>query len=217
MVWIKSTGEITLWPNLNTKGHESKPWSWGESYDVLNVNVDGGKRDRRNVQFADFDGDGKCDVIYHNQVDRHVKWWRNLKTDGKVSFGYIGLIPNAGCDQRTGVGMFDIALRFADIDGDKRADFLCMAPDGKTTGTLHLQDPDAQSSLFAGYLNTKNGIRDLGQIKFAVGHERPNHRWADVNGDSRTDLLWTEPMTGDTSVWQNEGEVPERVSGSKFP
>lgn len=54
------------------------------------------------------------------------------------------------------------------------------------------------------------------QVKKPEGHERANLRWADVEGDGRADLLFTDNLNGDTFVWKNEGEVDERIAGSKF-
>ncbi|KAK4903718.1 Glucan endo-1,3-alpha-glucosidase agn1 [Elasticomyces elasticus] len=201
LLWLKSTGEMTFWPNDNTNGHLSKPWVWGSSYFVLNINTDGGTRDRRNVHLADWNGDGMCDVIYHDASNGQAEWWKNTYTPkGGVGFEYEGWIDNAVCDSGTGVGLFDLGLRFADIDGDKRADWLCMEPDGRTHG----------------YLNHASGVFAIGQIKTSVGHERANHRWADVNGDGRADLLWVDPNTGDTSVWENGGIQAQTISGSRF-
>ncbi|KAK5674489.1 Glucan endo-1,3-alpha-glucosidase agn1 [Elasticomyces elasticus] len=201
LLWLKSTGELSFWPNDNTNGHLSKPWNWGKSYSVLNINADGGARDRRNVHLADWNGDGKCDVIYHDTITGWAEWWKNTYTSQVgVGFQYQGWIDKAICSTGTGVGLFDLGLRFADIDGDRRADWLCMEPDGRTHG----------------YLNHALGVSELGQIKKSEGHERANHRWADVNGDGRADLLWVDGLTGDTEVWQNEGIQAQTVSGSRL-
>jgi hypothetical protein len=37
-----------------------------------------------------------------------------------------------------------------------------------------------------------------------------------ISGDGRADLLWVDKFNGDTSVWYNNGEVANRLSGSKF-
>lgn len=93
------------------------------------------------------------------------------------------------CDLGWGVGIFDMAHFFADIDGDGRADYLCMEKNGKTYAIL----------------NTETFPRDLGQIKFSVDKDRANHRFADVNGDGKADFLWIDKFTGDVEVWYNQG------------
>ena len=80
-----------------------------------------------------------------------------------------------------------MAVRFAALTGNKRADYLCIEPDSRVTGFVH---------------NGDGSFTDVGQIKFAP-HERdrPNVRWADVNGDGRDDMLWINKFSGDTWVW----------------
>lgn len=137
LVWIKATVEVTLWPNVNTAGHLSQPWHWGTYYQVLNINADGGHPDRRSVHLADWNGDGYCDVIYYVLISYEIEWWQNLYDKGKksVSFSFAGKI-DAMCTEGIGVGMFDLGLRLADIDGDKRADVLCMEPTSRTYGRM---------------------------------------------------------------------------------
>jgi FG-GAP-like repeat len=108
----------------------------------------------------------------------------------RVQWGFsIPLGPEYRCDQRWGVGVFDMAQHFADIDGDGRADYLCMAKDGRTFGIL----------------NGHNGPRDLGQVKFSENKDRANHRFADVNGDGKADFLWIDKFSGEVHVWYNQG------------
>lgn len=78
-----------------------------------------------------------------------------------------------------------------------------MEPDGRTTAWLN----DDTSTL-----------RDVGQVKFSNDLDRANYQFADVNGDGRADLIWTDKFTGDARVWQNAGELAEdkRENGSKF-
>jgi hypothetical protein len=73
--------------------------------------------DRKRVRIADVDGDGKCDIIHlaENEVVEH--WYKTHYENGQwrfeEEFGEIrGLHP---CSQRDGVGLFDLAVRFADL------------------------------------------------------------------------------------------------------
>lgn len=79
-----------------------------------------------------------------------------------------------------------MAVRFADLTGNGRADYLCLEKDGRVTGFVHKND---------------GGWEDVGQIKFADGKDRANLRWADVNGDGRDDMIWVDKFNGDGSVW----------------
>jgi hypothetical protein len=113
---------------------------------------------------------------------------------GPVTFVPFGTRTDFGCTkQGWTLGLFDLAVRFADLDGDGRADYLCMDQDGRTEAIL----------------NTKSGTKRMGQIKASETYDRENHRWADVNGDGRADFLWIEKFSGDTYVWYNKGPCTE--------
>lgn len=80
-----------------------------------------------------------------------------------------------------------MAVRFADLTGNKRADYLCIEPAGRVTGFLH---------------NNDGSFTDVGQIKFAPkDKDRANLRWTDVNGDGLDDMIWIDKFNGDTYVW----------------
>jgi hypothetical protein len=78
-----------------------------------------------------------------------------------------------------------VAVRFADISGDGRADYLCFRKDGQIYGTL----------------NRANGWEYLDQVKFADGKDRANLRFADVNGDGKDDMIWVDKFNGNGHVW----------------
>lgn len=74
-----------------------------------------------------------------------------------------------------------MAVRFGDLTGNGRADYLCLAPDGKTSGYVHKDD---------------GSFENVGQIKFSEEKDRANFRWVDVNGDGLDDMIWIEKFTG---------------------
>lgn len=80
-----------------------------------------------------------------------------------------------------------MAVRFADLTGNKRADYLCIKPDGYVSAYLHPGDDGSWE--------------DAGQIKFAEDKDRANLRWADVDGDGKDDMIWIEKFSGDSWVW----------------
>ena len=79
-----------------------------------------------------------------------------------------------------------VAVRFADITGNGRADYLCIEKDGRVSGAV--QDDGG-------------AFEPIPQIKVAEGKDRANLRWADVNGDGRDDMLWVNKFNGDAQVW----------------
>ena len=78
-----------------------------------------------------------------------------------------------------------MAVRFADITGNGRPDYLCIAKDGSVSGAV--QDD--------------NGVfSQVENIKPADDMERADLRWGDVNGDGLADLIWVNKFTGDGDV-----------------
>lgn len=73
------------------------------------------------------------------------------------------------CEYKRGIGLEDLAVRFADLTGNGRADYLCLHPDGTVKGYLHEDNGD---------------MTWRGQLKFSEGKDRANLRFADVNGAS---------------------------------
>lgn len=95
-----------------------------------------------------------------------------------------------------------MAVRFGDIDGNGRGDYLCIEKDGRVTGFIH---------------NDDDSWEDVGQIKVAQDKDRANLRWADVNGDGKADMLWVDKFTGDATVWYSRGRGnPADNLGSSF-
>ena len=68
-----------------------------------------------------------------------------------------------------GIGQYDTSIRLADINGDKKADVLCVERNGRTLG--HVSQPDG-------------GYRDMGQVKKPEGADRANVRFVDVSSFS---------------------------------
>lgn len=150
-------GDIIIYEN------NQNPPTWDNGATILSTG-----RDRKSLHFGDWDGDGLCDVL---AVDRHtgnVDMWKNTWLPGKLSptFDYKGQVVGGSlCTQGWGTSLYDLGLRFADIDGDGRVDYLCMEPNGRTTG----------------YLNKASGFVNMNQIKFSENYDRADHRWADVS------------------------------------
>ncbi|KAK7420361.1 hypothetical protein QQX98_002784 [Neonectria punicea] len=160
---------------------------------------------RRDLHLADWDNDGDCDIIYVDPKSGQLEVFINKYPETKKwEFSPLSnAAPSLHCNQEKGIGIHDLAVRFADITGNGRADYLCIEKDGRVTGFVH---------------NDDGSFEDVGQIKFADGRDRANLRWADVNGDGRDDMLWVDKFTGDASVWYNEDRFDNRDqnSGSSF-
>ena len=153
--------------------------------------------DGRIVDLADIDGDGKDDYLAVDPATGNVHGWLNngahQSGDHWIDRGVIA--SGTG----TGVGMGAREVRFADIDGDGRDDYLAVDP---ATGNVH------------GWLNNgaeNGGDRwiDRGVIASGtgtgVGKGAREVQFADLNGDRRVEYLAVDPATGSTHAWLNNG------------
>ncbi|KAK4222286.1 SGNH hydrolase-type esterase domain-containing protein [Podospora fimiseda] len=208
-VWVHSTGYLHIYESFGGSFPSSSPY-WGPNYVFWRAtNFLGKEVDRRDIHLADWDGDGLCDIIYVNPDTGTMDglWINKYKTvrDLRKTENWQR-VTNAGpqgnnnaCPERRGVHINDIAVRFADIDGNGRADYLCVEKDGRAWG----------------YLNTNSGgLTHISQFKKTEGKDRANLKFVDVNGDGKADMLWVNKFNGDASVWYNRGQIAN--SGSAF-
>jgi hypothetical protein len=208
-VWAHSTGYMRIYESRGGTFPSSPPY-WGENY-VFWAATDhvGHEVDRRDLHLADWDGDGLCDIIYVNPDTGYMGglWLNKFKTTGDLrsSSNWVRASNpgprgnDAPCREHRGVGIYDLAVRFADIDGNGRSDYLCIEKDGRTWG----------------YLNNNDGsLTYISQFKKTENKDRANIRFVDVNGDGRDDFVWVDKFNGDASVWYNRGPTP--ASGSAY-
>jgi len=136
------------------------------------------------VRWADFDGDGRADyltVASSGAVSAYV----NRGGDGRG--GWLGLGQVA-----TGTTTDPARARFADFDGDGRADYLTVASSGAVSVFLN-RGGDGRG----GWLN-------LGQVATGTTTDPARVRFADFDGDGRADYL-TIASSGAVSVFLNRG------------
>ncbi|KAK5111586.1 hypothetical protein LTR85_011815 [Meristemomyces frigidus] len=187
--FINSTGAITLFENDHNWGYW-KPWGV-----IYNAN-----RARQEIHLADFDGDGKCDILLVDKASGATTVIQNKFSSGVFTFSDLGVVTgSATCTEGYGYDKHDLGVRWNDLDGDGRADFLCMQTDG----------------VINGYLNKGvDNMVDQGLIKHGEGKERKNLRLADINGDGKDDFLYVNMLNGSVTAWNNGGRI--QSSGSAF-
>lgn len=172
------------------------------------------------VAQADFDGDGKTDLLFEDSsVDPKVLTMWIMNADRTVSASSVVTI--AGPARAT----TEIFAGAADFNSDGNADILLVdvAPGGVATapltprilfmdgvavesqsntklsnGTTNLTIPQAASTAYT--LNTHSGWRVAAL--------------ADFSGDGRADILWRSANTGQTMIWNMNGA--RRISSGAF-
>jgi hypothetical protein len=181
-VWIYADGHSNeIFANTHN------PPFWDPNYTfTLKVDVS-----RTLIHLADWTGNGRCDVLVQDKTTSAVTLWENQwdSATKTLTFANRGVVASPGCGKSTGVSIFDRNMRIADMDGDGRADIVCLELEGKLTS----------------WLNKKEGLENVGQIKKTEGWDRANIRLADVENSGRADIIWLNKYTGAGSVWKNNG------------
>jgi lysophospholipase L1-like esterase len=155
-------------------------WTAGErQLDAGNESGTTGK-----VRWADFDGDGRADYLTVASSGA-VSVWLNRGGDGHGGWAALGQIAAGRTTDATRV-------RFADFDGDGRADYLLLGTNGAVTVLLN-RGGDGHG-----------GWTDLGQIATGLTADAPHVRFADFDGDGRTDYVLFA-STGALTVVLNRG------------
>ncbi|KAH8821022.1 hypothetical protein F5884DRAFT_850267 [Xylogone sp. PMI_703] len=165
-----------------------------------NGEIAGGLGKASGVRFGDLDGDGRDDYLWVHS-DGSVTAYLNTvgRTRDDVVWIPRGIIAS-------GIGKDDKGVRFADIDGDGRDDYLWVSPTGEVTCYLNL----------AGESRGRPSWKPIGEIASGVG-ARDRVLFGDVNGDGRDDYLlvtdsgglqaWLNTGSGDAPVWKPQGDI----------
>ncbi|GAB7050404.1 SGNH/GDSL hydrolase family protein [Catenuloplanes indicus] len=147
------------------------------------------------VHLADVSGDGRADYLVVNASTGAVDAWIN---DGGDRPGQAGWIARGRI--ATGVGAAGAGVRFADLDGDARADYLVLnASTGAVNAWLY-RGGDGQGGWEA-------------RPAIAGGTGTGSVRFANVDCDVRADYLVLNPSTGAVNAWLNRGGDRDGVPG----
>lgn len=111
--------------NLVPRNIQTAP-NWNGHGHILDT-----KRAGKFVHLGDWDGDGLCDVLAVDHKTGNVDMWRNVYKQGDVKPTFEvskRVVDGASCPQPYATGeIHDLAVRFGDLDGDKRVDVCPMS------------------------------------------------------------------------------------------
>ncbi|MEV5238804.1 FG-GAP-like repeat-containing protein [Streptomyces cinnamoneus] len=173
---LDENGGVRAW--INEGGDGRGGWTgWGRIAEGVGAPAS-------QVRFADVNGDGKADYL---AVDENgaVRAWVNKGGDGRGGWSDYGRIA-------AGVGVGGDQVRFADVNGDGRADYLALDENGGVRAWIN-EGGDG-----------RGGWTGWGRIAEGVGAPASQVRFADVNGDGKADYTVVDDG-GALRVWINEG------------
>ncbi|MFE2326258.1 FG-GAP-like repeat-containing protein [Streptomyces sp. NPDC059385] len=151
------------------------------------VNEAGGN-DR--IRWADFDGDGKADYI--SVADNGaVSVWLNRGGNPAGANGWQPLGAVA-----TGLTTDRNRVRFADFDGDAKADYFLINTDGSVEVYLNRGG------------DGRGGWKHIGKVALGVTNDPTKVRFADWDGDGRSDYLAFDNAGGVTAYLNRGGDIP---------
>ncbi|MGG8406563.1 FG-GAP-like repeat-containing protein [Streptomyces sp. 12297] len=142
------------------------------------------------LRWADFDGDGRTDQLAI--ADNGEVRARLNRPGGWQEIGRVA----------TGVTSDRTRVRLADFDGDGRADYLYIAPGGAVTAYLNR----------GGDVTGPNGWHRIGEVASGTTGRQEQVRFADWDGDGRTDYV-TVADGGSVTVYLNRGGDPAGSGG----
>ncbi|BAU85087.1 esterase [Streptomyces laurentii] len=174
---LSESGAVSVW--LNRGGDGRGDWQW------IGQVATGTTSDQSRVRFADYDGDGKADYI-HIKEDGSVHVYLNRGGDGRGDWQVLGQVA-------TGITKDQSRVRFADFDGDGRADYAALNEDG----SVHA------------YLNRggdgRGGWQDLGRTAVGLTTDQSRVGPADFDGDGHADYVLTDPVSNAVYAWTWNG------------
>ncbi|WP_406181751.1 FG-GAP-like repeat-containing protein [Streptomyces sp. NBC_01006] len=182
----KADGKVVAWPG---KAPDANGIAFGGEFVIDTrlgtVPVAGNEvgNDDDRVRWADFDGDGKLDYVTladNGSVSVSV----NNGGDAAGGWKWLGQVSDGLTTDRTRV-------RLADFDGDGKADYQLINPNGSLTVQLNKG-------------GGASGWKSLGQVSAGQTTDQRKVRLADFDGDGRSDYL-TFADDGAVSVWLNKG------------
>ncbi|KAL8846305.1 MAG: hypothetical protein Q9221_008603 [Calogaya cf. arnoldii] len=190
-IFIDEAGILTAYVNGGPRGGGSDGWIWypqGEN-GVINTGV-GATRDQ--VRLADINGDKKVDYLTVDPKSGAVTAYLNGGRNPDANKGWVWLPQGVIA---TGIGRDGEGVRFADINGDGKADYVWISEKGEMV--VYLNVIGENPAKFIPYNEGKF-------IAIGIGGSREEIRLVDISGDKRADYLRIHYLDGAVDLWNNE-------------
>ncbi|MGV9226886.1 GDSL-type esterase/lipase family protein [Streptomyces albogriseolus] len=151
------------------------------------------------IRFADLNGDGRADYLKVNP-DSSVQAWINGGPNPKEPTGGADWLWYPQQTIASGVGTAGNTIRFADLNGDRRADYLQVNPDSSVQAWINGGPNPKEPTGGADWLWYPQG-----SVASGVLVDGARIQFADLNNDGRADYLDVNPQNGATRAWINYG------------
>ncbi|MEU7192987.1 FG-GAP-like repeat-containing protein [Streptomyces xinghaiensis] len=185
-VVVDDSGSVRAWTNGGPKPGGGD-WYWTPQGTIAGgVGAPGSQ-----IQFADINGDDRADYVVVNDSGSVRAWTNGGPKPGGGDWYWAPQGTIAG-----GVGAAGRNVRFADLTGDRRADYLVV----HANSAVDLWVNGGPKPGGGDWYWTPQGTTASG-----VGAPGSQIQFADINADGREDYLDVDPRTGSTRAWLNSG------------
>jgi FG-GAP-like repeat len=187
----------TLGANTVRTAYRSHGWNTPQSimagYDTRVVVAASG--DASHTRFADLDGDGRADLLVMSGPDNDITAYRNLGWTTPRMF-----VPRYRLQLGRAFGPIS-AVRFADLDGDRRADLVAASVTDHTVVAYRNQGWSAPALFTAAdHRVLATGYDTLATVDVA-----------EMDGDGRADLLTQSGPTDAVTAHRNHGWTAAQI------
>ena len=194
-VVIGSTGSLFVYRNGGPNSGAPDGWLWYRLGPIA-----GGVAPRENIRLADINGDGKANYLIVDDKTGAVTAYLNGGANPSANLGWVWIQIN-----KIASGIGDGAgVRFADFDGDGKADYAWVSEGGAVTLYLNGGQNSAAPNGWLWVPAPNNPVAT------GVGAARDEVRFADLDGDGKADYLRMSKLTGAVQLWHNAGVVDSK-------
>lgn len=125
-----------------------------------------------------------------------MECWLNGRANKRASGGWLWY-PQGRIASGIGTGP---GIRFADMDGDGKADLVWIGNSGKLIIWLKKATIKSKIKIQVKWFKENRG----NPVGLVIGAFRKDWQLADIDGNGRADYIWVHPEDGSVRVWINQ-------------